>query len=455
MATPRKAAAEKKASINPAFRKPAVAKKTAANPATRTAPRSRKPDRVRLGIIGLGVRTEVLLVSLFGLADEAEVVAVCDVRPTAVETILSIFRKHGRPAPTVFKDYRTMLDRRDIDAVLIPTSWNSHLPIATAALQAGKYAAIEVGGASSTDELWRLVRAAESTGVSCMMLENCCYARNELLVMNLVRQGLFGEIIHCTGGYEHDLREFAPMLEQGYERSIHNRFRNGDIYPTHQLGPIAKILDINRGNRFLRLTSTASKSRGMQEATRRHYGAGTPYSEINFNMGDVITTVITCANGETVALTHDIALPRPYSRNGRVQGTRGIWLEDANGIYIDGISPSIKEIDVAGNPYTMHKWDPVEKFYDQYDHPIWQTYRRQTGLGGHGGLDSLAIRAFLDAVRNRTETPIDVYDIAAWMSVTCLSEQSVAMGGMPVPFPDFTDGKWITRGRATAGTWAL
>jgi hypothetical protein len=172
-------------------------------------------------------------------------------------------------------------------------------------------------------------------------------------------------------------------------------------------------------------------------------------------MGDIITTVIKCANGETVTLTHGIALPRPYSRNGRVQGTRGIWLEDANGIYIDGISPSIEEIDVAGNPYTTHKWDRVDSFYEQYDHPIWQAYRRQPPAGGHGGVDSLALRAFLDAVRTRGETPIDAYDVAAWMSVTCLSEQSIAMGSQPVPFPDFTDGKWITRGRATAGPWAL
>jgi predicted dehydrogenase len=431
----------------------AVAGKSRKRSAARN-PRHARPAPVRLGIIGLGVRTEVLLASLFAI-EGVETVAVCDVREAAVAKILGIFARHGKPAPAVFPDYRRLLEQKPVDAVLAPTSWNSHLPIATDALQAGKYAAIEVGGASSTEELWRLVRAAEVTGLSCMMLENCCYARNELMVMNMVRRGLFGELIHCAGGYEHDLREFACMVEQGYERSIHNRFRNGDIYPTHQLGPIAKILDINRGNRFLSLTSTASKSRGMQLATRRHYGAGTPFGDIAFNMGDIVTTVIKCANGETVTLTHGIALPRPYSRNGRVQGTRGIWLEDANGIYIDGVSPSNEEIDVAGNPYTTHKWDPVDSFYEQYDHPIWQAYRRQPLVGGHGGLDSLALRAFLDAVRNRTETPIDVYDVAAWMSVTCLSEQSIALGSQPVAIPDFTDGKWITRGRAPAGPWTL
>ena len=434
-----------------------ASRKSAAAPRpsrARRAPRPSGPAPVRLGIIGLGVRTEVLLVSLFAI-EGVEPVAVCDVRDAAIAKILGIFQRHGRKAPDVERDYRRLLERADVDAVLVPTSWNSHLPIATEALQAGKYAGIEVGGASSTDELWRLVRASEATGVSCMMLENCCYARNELLVMNLVRQGLFGELIHCAGGYEHDLSEYACMVEQSFERAIHNRFRNGDLYPTHQLGPIAKILDINRGNRFLSLTSTASKSRGMQLSAQRHYGAGTHYGDLPFNMGDIVTTVIKCANGETITLTHGIALPRPYSRNGRVQGTRGIWLEDANGIYIHGMSPSVEEIDVAGNPYTTHKWDRVDSFYEKYDHPIWQAYRKQTITGGHGGVDSLALRAFIDAVRARAEMPIDAYDVAAWMSVTCLSEQSIAMGSQPVAFPDFTDGKWITRGRATAGPWAL
>ena len=425
-----------------------------ATPRTRRAPRRSGPEPVRLGIIGLGLRTEVLLVSLFAI-EGVEIVGVCDVRDTAIARILDIFKQNGKQSPDVERDYRRLLERSDIDAVLVPTSWNSHLPIATEALQAGKYAGIEVGGASSLNELWRLVRAAESTGVSCMMLENCCYARNELLVLNMVRQGLFGELIHCCGGYEHDLSEYACLVEKGFERSLHNRFRNGDLYPTHQLGPIAKILDINRGNRFLSLTSTASKSRGMQLAAQRHYGAGTTYGDMPFNMGDIITTVIKCANGETITLTHGIALPRPYSRNGRVQGTRGLWVEDAKGIYIDGISPSIVKLDVAGNPYTVHKWDPVESFYEKYDHPIWQEYRRQEMTGGHGGIDILALRAFIDSVRAREETPIDAYDVAAWMSITCLSEQSIATGSAPVAVPDFTDGKWVIRQRATGGRWSL
>ena len=413
-----------------------------------------KDNVVRLGIVGLGQRTETLLVSLFA-AEKVDVVAICDLSESRITLIQNIFAKNGRSNPEAYQDYRELITRDDIDAVIIPTSWNSHLPIAMEVMKAGKYAAIEVGGASSTEELWQLVHASEQCDASCMMLENCCYGRTEMLLLNMVRQGIFGEIIHCEGGYEHDLRDsIATGVETGLERALHNRYRNADLYPTHQLGPIAKLLKINRGNRFLSLTSTASKSRATAMVAQTHYGRDTAYGNMVFNKGDIVTTVIKCAGGETITLTHSISLPRPYSRNGRVQGTKGLWCEDANGIYVDGVSPSIEEIDPAGNPYTTHKWDPVEKFYAKYDHPLWQDYSQNT-IGGHGGMDWLALQGFLDAVRRKTPTPIDVYDCAAWMSVTCLSEQSIALGSMPVAFPDFTNGKWINRPPTSVGKWSL
>lgn len=409
---------------------------------------------VNIGLIGLGARAENLLVSLFAM-DDVAVTAICDVAPAPLERIKGIVTSQGRPCPVAVQDYRALLERSDVDAVLVPTSWNSHLPIAAAAMRRGKYAGIEVGGASSTEELWQLVHAHEESGAHCMMLENICYARTELMILNLVRQGLFGEIIHCTGGYEHDLRDTVALkVEEGFERSLHNRYRNGDLYPTHQLGPIAKILRINRGNRFLSLTSTASKARGNARMAEDHFGPGTDRGRTRFNKGDVVTTVIRCAEGETITLTHSVSLPRPYSRNGRVQGTRGLWVEDTNGIYIDGVSPSIEEIDPAGLPYTTNQWDPVESFYEQYDHPLWKESKDNI-IGGHGGADYHALMAFINAVRQRTAPPIDVYDCAAWMSVTCLSEQSIALGSAPVAFPEFTGGKWVDREPEPKSKWSL
>ena len=403
---------------------------------------------VKIGIIGLGARAETLLASIFQLPG-VEVAAVCDLAPERIAKIESIFDRNGMPRPRAYSEYRALLDDPEVEAVFVPTAWNSHLAIARECLKRGKYVGIEVGGASSTEELWRLVRASEETGTPCMMLENCCYGRNELMVLNMVRQGRFGELVYCECGYEHDLSCMAWKTASRHERALHNRCRNGDLYPTHGLGPIAKILRINRGNRFLTISSHATKARGFAAALEERTG-----QRAVFNEGDVVTSVIHCANGENITLTHGVSLPRPYSRNCRVQGTRGIWLENAKGIYIEGVSPKLEKLDVAGNPYTVEEWSPAESFREKYEHPIWREFNANV-IGGHGGMDALVLQAFLDAVRRKAPTPIDVYDSAAWMSITPLSEQSVALGGMPVPFPDFTNGKWIDRTPAPPSKWSL
>ena len=406
---------------------------------------------VKLGVIGLGPRAETLLATLRSFSqEECCITAVCDVKPERIEFIRDLFKKNDLPVPVGYAKHTDLLADKNVDAVLIPTSWNSHLAIARDAMKAGKYAGIEVGGASSVEELWQLVHNAEIYGGSCMMLENCCYGRTELLVTNLVRLGLFGEIVHCSCGYEHDIA-YELMDKKGIccERGFQNYRRNGDLYPTHGLGPIAKILNINHGNRFLSISSFASKSCGFRNYAKK---VGSPMQD--FAMGDVVTSIIKCANGETITLTHGVSLPRPYSRDGRVQGTKGIWLEDTQGIFIDGISQTKTEIDVAGNPYYTHVWDPVDNFFEEYDHPIWKEFR-DNPVGGHGGMDTLALRAFLDSVRNRTVPPIDVYDCAAWMAVTALSEASIAAGSVPIPFPDFTNGKWIYPAGEKVSKWDL
>ena len=404
--------------------------------------------KVGIGIIGLGPRAETLLASLKFMTDQISVTAICDFREERIALLRNKILEAKMPAPSEYRDHRRLIADPAVDAVLIPTSWNSHILIAEECLAQGKYAGIEVGGAASLDELWQLVRAAEKTGVSCMMLENCCYGRNELMMLNLARKGLFGELIHCECGYLHDLSEMA-WREPDKERTIHNRFRNGDLYPTHGLGPISKILRINRGNRFLTISSTASKARGFAAAAKAH-GMG----DVTYNEGDIVLSVIRCANGETILLRHGVSLPRPYSRCQLVQGTNGIWEEASKGIFIDGISKTEERIDSAGNPYTVHSWDPVDSFYEKYDHPIWKQYREKQ-IGEHGGMDYLTLSAFAEAVRERKPTPIDVYDVAAWMSVTALSEQSVALGGQVLPFPDFTNGKWIARKPEARSFWAL
>ena len=410
-----------------------------------------KTEILKIGIIGLGPRSPAQILGTKEAGDAA-VTAICDKDEARIKFALDFCKKYKMKRPKTYLSHHDLLADPAIQAVMVPTSWNDHIPVAIDAMRAGKYVAFEVGGATSLQQLWKLVETSEETGIPCMMLENCCYGRNELMVMNLVRKGLFGELIYCEGGYEHNLSSLARSIERNHERSFHNVYRNGDLYPTHALGPIAKILDINRGNRFVSLTSTATKARGFVASAEKQNWVGSGGHRV-FNKGDVITTVIKCANGEVITLKHCVSLPRPYSRACRVQGTKGIWLEDAKGIFIDGITKTEK-VDKEGKTYHVEEWDAVDTYHDQYDHPIWKKFRDNVS-GGHGGMDTLIVQAFFDAVRNRTPTPIDVYDCAAWMSITCLSEDSIAMGSAPVAVPDFTNGKWIKREPEPTTPWML
>jgi predicted dehydrogenase len=412
---------------------------------------ARKMKTVKVGVIGLGPRSPAQIIGTKD-AGQAVITAICDCQKDKIAGSLKLMKERGLTRPKTYTDYRALLADKEVEAVLVPSSWNSHLPIARDAMLAGKYVAFEVGGASSMDQLWELVRTSERTRIPCMMLENCCYGRDEMMVMSLVRQGYFGELIYCECGYEHNLSGMACAIERNHERSLHNLRRNGDLYPTHGLGPVSKILGINRGNRFISLTSTATKARGFAAAAEKKDWAGAGGHRV-FNKGDIITTVIRCANGEVITMVHGVSLPRPYSRDCRVQGTKGIWLENANGLFIEGLTQT-EFVDAKGKTYTQEKWDEVKSYYEKHDHPLWKAFRDNV-TGGHGGMDTLVLQAFFDAVRNRAPTPIDVYDCAAWMCVTCLSEDSIAMGCAPVAVPDFTNGKWINREPERATPWAL
>ena len=402
---------------------------------------------VRIGVVGVGGRGHGQMITLLGMPD-VRVAAVCDVYPDRVERACKSAAEKQGFLPTGYADYRELNRRNDIEAVVVMTSWQTHAQIAADAMRCGKYAAMEVGGAASVGECWELVRTSEATGKPCMMLENCCYGLEELTLLNMVRQGLFGEIVHCQGGYLHDLRdEIGNGDISRHYRQDNFLARNGELYPTHELGPIAKYLNLNRGNRMLSLCSMASKAAGLRAWFREHR-PDSPLAARQVNQGDIVTTMIKCANGETILPTHDCTLPRPYSRGGRIQGTRGIWMEDNRSLYIEGHSP------VKAGEWT-HRWESDKAYFEKYKHPLWKAYEEFGLRGGHGGMDYLVLRAFIESVQERRQTPIDVYDTASWMVITALSEQSVAMGGQPVPIPDFTDGAWIRRSAPVPGMYAL
>ncbi|TMV51631.1 Gfo/Idh/MocA family oxidoreductase [Paenibacillus mesophilus] len=398
--------------------------------------------KVNLAVIGLGGRGRGLLKNLLAM-DDVEIKAVCDPFEDRLKMGVDIVTESGRPAVEGYADYRQLLARDDVQGVVIATTWITHAEIAIAAMKAGKYAAIEVGGAASLEECWDLVRTSEQTGIPCMLLENCCYGRDELAVMNIVKQGLFGEVIHAHCGYEHDLRHEVALGKQNRHNRYNNYLhRNGELYPIHGLGPVSKTLNINRGNRLVTLTSMSSKARGIRQWATDKFGETSELAKTEFAQGDIVTTMIKCAGGETIMVIHDTTLPRPYSRAGRIQGTKGLWTEDNNSIHIEGRSPE-------------HKWESFNEYREQYDHPLWKEYIGKGVRGGHGGMDYLVLRAFAESVRDNTQTPIDVYDTAVWMAITVLSEESVALGSAAVAIPDFTKGKWISREPAPVGKYQL
>ena len=404
---------------------------------------------VKLGIIGLGARGVVLLPSIIAI-EGVEIAAVCDTYPERVERFLTLCSERGLNAPFSTLDYHELL-KQPLDAVIISTTWTTHVPIALDAMRAGVHVGLEVGGAACEQDCWDLIKTSEATGKFCMLLENCCYGDNELTVFHMAQKGLFGEIVHAAGGYEHDLRE---QIVTGGERK-HGRMpnflhRNGDLYPTHQLGPIAKLLGLNRGNRILSIVSMASKACGLHHWARRNRGNVPELANAQWREGDVVISLLKCINGETISLTHGCSLPRPYSRDGRIQGTCGIWLEERNSVFIE--PDTMQEV---SNPDGEHEWTPLSEYKETYRHPLWKEY---TAKGfekvGHNDMDYLVMCAFIDSIRNGTP-PIDVYDTALWMSITYLSEASIAAGSMPIPVPDFTHGGWINRSPERRSKYAL
>lgn len=402
---------------------------------------------VRLGVIGCGARGAALVNGvLISLHNEGvQILSVCDHYADRTAEMADKIEKECGTRPVCTDDYRQIL-AMDIDAVIISCAWEYHVEIALAAMEAGKYVGMEVGGNFAMEDCWKLVETSEKTGVPCMMLENCCYGKRELMVLNMVKKGVFGDVVACDGGYHHDLREEIAYGEENRHYRLRNYLnRNCENYPTHELGPICKVLNINRGNRMLTLNSVASCSKGMHEYILQKKGAEDKLANARFAQGDVVKTTIRCAGGELITLTLDTTLPRAYSRGFTVRGTKAAYWEDMDAIFLDG-----KDNGAEFEPKKL--WDNAKDYEPAYQHPLWKDYQP---TGGHDGMDYLVLQGFLEAVRKGTQTPIDVYDTAAWMCISTLSEQSIQMGGMPQAIPDFTRGRWMERRDLTELDYSL
>jgi len=399
--------------------------------------------KIGVGIIGLGGRGISLVRTLLE-CEECEVVALCDVYADRVEKAEEIVRKKSGKDPARYGVYTDLLSSSSVDAVIISSSWETHTRIAVASMKAGKYTAVEVAGAYDIEDCWQLVRTYEETQTPIMFLENCCFDRFELLATSLVRAGRLGRVMYCQGAYAHELR--GEILGGNVDRHYRlNNYihRNCENYPTHELGPIAKILNINRGNKMLSLTSVATKSGvGLKEFSESDRNPDPSLKGTEFAQGDIVITTITCAGGELITLRLDTTLPRCYSRDLSVHGTKGFCSQNANMVMLESDKNMHEYYDMS---QTVKKYLNCAEEYKEYLPDIWRNISDEEMALGHGGMDYLEMKAFLKAIINGEEMPIDVYDMASWMAITPLSEQSVAHGGMPQAIPDFTRGEWISR----------
>lgn len=390
-------------------------------------------DVVRMGFVGVGLQGGAHVRNFLRI-DGVEIVAVGDIDAPRAEEVAGWVEAEGRRRPTLYTrsetDFVRMCEEEDLDLVFTATPWEWHVPVCLAAMENGKHAATEVPAAYTVEDCWALVEAAERYEKHCVMMENCNYDRPEMMVFNMARQGLFGEILHAECGYLHDLR--AIKFEDDHEglwRRAHALHRRGNFYPTHGLGPVANVMDINRGDQLDYLVSMSTPARGLELWAEDHYPEGHPKRSERYVQGDVNTTMIKTVRGRSIFVSHDTNLPRPYSRIHMVQGTGGLFQGYPNRVHVEGRSDD-------------HRWDEWTEWRDQYDHPIWRQLEEESAGAGHGGMDYIEDYQLIKALREGQPTDMNVYD-AAMLSVICpLTEWSVENRSRPVDVPDFTRGRW-------------
>lgn len=390
----------------------------------------------RVGIVGVGDRGSFHMDTLLGMG--VEVPAICDINPDYLYRAKRWVEEAGKPTPRLYDrgptDYLRLCETEDLDLVVTATPWEFHTPVCIAAMRNGKHAATEVPAAYTVEDCWSLVETAEKYRKQCVMLEQANYSEQGLAVLEMARKGVFGELLYASGGYVHDLRlvKFDPEREPW--RLQHSIDRNGNLYPTHPMGPIAWWLNINRGDRFEYLVSASTRSQCNNEYASLYFGSRHPYAGMKFNQGDGNMTMLRTADGKVVTLYYDTNSPHPQTGDLRLQGTKGLYSANIDSVYIEGRSQK------------PHTWEPLSGYMKEFQSPLYRglnpdKYRTARGHGG-GVTTALLWERFLKAVRSNTEFEQNVYDAVTWSVISPLSEHSVAGKSRPVEFPDFTRGRW-------------
>jgi predicted dehydrogenase len=404
-------------------------------------------SEVRLGFIGVGGRGSAL-VQQFLSVKGCRVVAICDIRPERVARMQRAAETAGQPTPAAYDrgetDYLRMCDRNDVDLVGIATPWNLHAPMSVAALNRGKHVGVETPPAQTVVECWQMLEAAEKAGRHCMLLENYCYTREVMCVLNMVRQGLFGEPMHVYAGYQKEALYYSfnadGSLTFAGEGSGKSR---GNWYPCHFAGPSAHWMDVNRGDYFDYLVTMGTYAYSYNHYAKEILGPNNPYATKKFDMADISNTMIRTKNGRSLHLITDQKLPRPYRHIYHLMGTNGIFENEDARVHIQGRSPG--EWTVAGKRQVAREFEPLSNYYKEFEHPLWRDLGARAKTSGHGGGDFLCCYRVIEALITGTYPDVDVYDTVLWSSIVELSEISARNRSKVMDFPDFTRGLWKTR----------
>lgn len=406
-----------------------------------------KLDKVRAAFIGVGARGPAHMTFFAKLAG-TEVVAICDVYKDLAQRWGKEAQKIGagqrhKDVKLYYGDenkWKKMLDEVKPDVVFICTNWKNHAPMATESMKKGAHAFLEVPIATTLEEMWGIVNTSEATKKHCMMMENVNYAREELMYLNMCRLGLIGEPLHAEAAYIHDLR--GQMKEQkrgtGSWRTGHYAKRNGNLYPTHGLGPVAQYMNLARTeDNFKSLASFSSPSRGRELYAKKNYSEDHKWNQLDFKGGDLNTSIIKTNIGRTVMVQWDETSPRPYTRHNLIQGTKGILAGFPTRVAIEG--------GIDGVTINHHHWAQgthLKRVYKKYDHPLYKRLKNIAKGSGHGGKDGIMMYRIVECLQKGIPLDQNVYEGCFWSAVGPLSERSVEKGGMPQKFPDFTRGNW-------------
>ena len=406
-------------------------------------------DAVRIGVIGLGMRGPGA-VERFCHIPGAEVLALCDLHQDRVEKTNEILAKNGKPKAAEYYGsedaWKQLIERDNLDLIYIVTDWQTHVPMALYAMEQGKHVAVEVPAAHSLEDIWALINTSERTRKHCMMLENCVYDFFELTVLNMAQKGLLGDIVYAEGGYIHQLEDFWDAYE-GDWRMVFNKTHRGDVYPTHGMGPACQVLNIHRGDKMNYLVSMDAAAKSIPEWLKADRG-----EEVSdFQNGQHTLTLIRTELGRTIEMHHDVATPRPYSRQYNIAGTKGYASKYPMPLLaLKGESVSSDATPDHEN-LTAHSWLPKEvqeAMMQEYKHPIHQELEEVAKeVGGHGGMDFIMDYRLIYCLRHGLPLDMDVYDMAEWSAISPLSAISLEHNSAPVEVPDFTRGYWnITQG---------